>query len=124
MKKFHNLDSHLFDIKQETIARSGIWIAKKRYAQWIINSEGNAVNKLDVKGLDVVRSSFPPAFRKFMAEVLHDILNDIEEIDPISRIDSGVDSRIDSRIENLENDAVTDILYEIDRLKSDVKKLT
>ena len=36
-----------------------------------------------MKGLDVVRSSFPTAFRKFMAEVLEDILNDIskEELD-------------------------------------------
>ena len=39
------------------------------------------VSKLDVKGLDVVRSSFPPAFRKFMAEVLEDILNDIDKVE-------------------------------------------
>ncbi len=73
-KKFHNIDKHQFDIKQETIARSGIWIAKKRYAQWIINSEGIDVNKLDVKGIDVVRSNFPDAFKKFMKEVLMGIL--------------------------------------------------
>jgi DNA polymerase elongation subunit (family B) len=79
--RFHNVSNHMFDIKQELVAKAGLWIAKKRYAQWIINSEGNAVNKLDVKGLDVVRSSFPPAFRKFMAEVLHDILNDIDKPD-------------------------------------------
>ena len=73
-KKFHNIDNHLFDIKQETIARSGIWIAKKRYAQWIINNEGIDVNKLDVKGIDVVRSNFPEAFRKLMKDVLMGIL--------------------------------------------------
>ena len=74
-KKFHNLDSHLFDIKQETIARSGIWIAKKRYAQWIINNEGVDVDKLDVKGIDVVRSNFPAAFKKLMKDVLMGILH-------------------------------------------------
>jgi len=77
--KFHNVQSHRFDIKQEFVAKAGIWIAKKRYAQWLINQEGHTISRLDVKGLDVVRSSFPPAFRKFMAEVLKDILNDIDK---------------------------------------------
>jgi DNA polymerase elongation subunit (family B) len=79
-KKFHNVDTHRFDIKQENVAKAGLWIAKKRYAQWIINIEGHTVSKLDVKGLDVVRSSFPPSFRKFMAEVLEDMLNDIDKV--------------------------------------------
>jgi DNA polymerase elongation subunit (family B) len=74
-KRFHNINEHKFVIKQEYVAKSGIWIAKKRYAQWIVNQEGFAKSKLDVKGLDVVRSSFPPAFRTFMAEVLQDILH-------------------------------------------------
>jgi DNA polymerase elongation subunit (family B) len=78
-KKFHNVDTHRFDIKKENVAKAGLWIAKKRYAQWIINVEGHTVSKLDVKGLDVVRSSFPPSFRKFMAEVLEDMLNDIDK---------------------------------------------
>ena len=79
-KRFHNVDSHRFDIKQENVAKAGLWIAKKRYAQWIINVEGHTVSKLDVKGLDVVRSSFPPSFRKFMAQILEDILNDIDKV--------------------------------------------
>jgi DNA polymerase elongation subunit (family B) len=82
-QRFHNVSTHRFDIKQEFVAKAGLWIAKKRYAQWLINQEGHTISKLDVKGLDVVRSSFPTAFRKFMAEVLEDILNDIskEELD-------------------------------------------
>ena len=85
-KKFHNVDKHRFDIKQENVAKAGLWIAKKRYAQWIINVEGHTVSKLDVKGLDVVRSSFPPSFRKFMARVLEDILNDISKTDLDAKI--------------------------------------
>ncbi len=68
-------------LNKENVAKAGLWIAKKRYAQWIINVEGHTVSKLDVKGLDVVRSSFPPSFRKFMAQVLEDILNDIDKPD-------------------------------------------
>jgi DNA polymerase elongation subunit (family B) len=73
-KRFFNIDSHRFEIKQEMIAKAGIWIAKKRYAQWIIADNGVLVDKLDVKGLDVVRSSFPKAFQAFMSNLLISIL--------------------------------------------------
>jgi hypothetical protein len=75
-KRFFNLDKHRLEIKKEFVSKAGIWLAKKRYAQWIISDNGVPVDKLDVKGLDVVRSSFPKAFRKFMSEVLIDILRD------------------------------------------------
>jgi DNA polymerase elongation subunit (family B) len=75
-KRVFNLDTHRFEIKKEFVSKAGIWLAKKRYAQWIVSNNGVPMDKLDVKGLDVVRSSFPPAFRKFMAEILMDILND------------------------------------------------
>jgi hypothetical protein len=34
------------------------------------SDNGVPCDRLDVKGLDVVRSSYPAAFRKFMGEVL------------------------------------------------------
>jgi DNA polymerase elongation subunit (family B) len=72
--KFFNVQKHRLEIKKEYVARAGIWIAKKRYAQWIISNNGIATDKLDVKGLDVKRSSFPKAFQECMATVLIDIL--------------------------------------------------
>jgi len=74
-RKFHNIDSHKFEIKQEMVAKAGIWIAKKRYAQWIINAEGVEVDKIDIKGLDVIRSNYPAVFKNFMNQVLTDILS-------------------------------------------------
>jgi len=56
------------------VSRSGLWIAKKRYAQWIIAENGIPTDRLDVKGLDVVRSSFPQSFKDFMRQTLIDIL--------------------------------------------------
>jgi len=67
-------DKHRLEIKKEYVAKAGLWVAKKRYAQWIISDNGVAVDKLDVKGLDVKRSSFPKAFGKHMSEVLISIL--------------------------------------------------
>ena len=72
--RMFNVKKHRFEIKKEYISKAGIWIAKKRYAQWIIAANGLPVDRLDVKGLDVVRSSFPKAFQDFMARVLRDIL--------------------------------------------------
>ena len=72
--KMFNVDTHRFDIKQETIAKGGFWVSKKRYAQWIINDNTVPCDKLDVKGLDVKRSSFPTYFKEVMGTVLMDIL--------------------------------------------------
>jgi len=104
-QKFHNVSSHRFDIKQEFVAKAGLWIAKKRYAQWLINQEGHTISRLDVKGLDVVRSSFPPAFRKFMAEVLEDILNDISKDD--------LDKKILDFKESIKHLGLLDIMFPI-----------
>ena len=73
-KKFLNLDKHRFEIKQELIAKSGLFIVKKRYGMKIINDNGVKVNKLHVKGLDLVRSNFPKAMGKLLKDVLEDIL--------------------------------------------------
>ncbi len=76
-KKFCNLDKHRFDIKQEVIAKSGLFITKKRYGLKIINDNGKKVNKMMVKGLDTVRSSFPIAMREMLSKLLEDILMDV-----------------------------------------------
>ena len=104
-KRFHNVSTHRFDIKQENVAKAGLWIAKKRYAQWIINIEGHTVSKLDVKGLDVVRSSFPTSFRKFMAEALEDILNDIDKVT--------LDQKILNFKEEMKTLPLIDVMYPI-----------
>jgi DNA polymerase elongation subunit (family B) len=70
--------SHRFYIKGESVATTGIWIAKKRYAMNVVydlESNMDVDNKMKVKGLDVVRSSFPPAFRDFMKGLMKDVLN-------------------------------------------------
>ena len=82
-KKFLNVDKHEFDIKQEVIAKTGLFITKKRYGLKIINDAGRKVNKIHVKGLDTVRSNFAVAMKKLLSSVLEDILTDVpkEKID-------------------------------------------
>ena len=78
-KKMFNITKHRFDIKQENIARRGIWITKKRYVQKIIWENGVTKDDIDVKGLDVVRSDFPKAFKNFMKGILDDLLNGVDK---------------------------------------------
>ena len=82
-KKFCNVDEHVFDIKQEVIAKSGLFITKKRYGLRIINDAGRKVNKTHVKGLDTIRSNFAVAMKDLLQNVLDDILADVpkEKID-------------------------------------------
>ena len=94
-KRAFNATEHHFQTKQEYVSETAIWIAKKRYAQKIISEKGVSISKmtngkkeykLDVKGLDVVRSSFPKAFRGFMSGILIDILNKAEKQEIVDKI--------------------------------------
>jgi DNA polymerase elongation subunit (family B) len=76
-KKMFNCDVHKLFIKGESVASTGFWVTKKRYAlNKVYDLElHKSVDKIVVKGLDVVRSTFPVAFREFTSILLKDILN-------------------------------------------------
>jgi DNA polymerase elongation subunit (family B) len=75
-KMLFNCDTHRFFIKGESVMETGFWVAKKRYAmKKVFDLETNKdTDKLAIKGLDVVRSSFPKAFSDFMTWTLGAIL--------------------------------------------------
>ncbi len=86
-KNFCNINGeHRFEIKQELVAKSGFFIAKKRYGLRVINDNGVKVDKLKVVGLDTVRSDFPTAFRATLKRVLEDILASV----PKDKIDERI----------------------------------
>lgn len=70
-KRMFNIssDNHRLNIKQEVVSKCSIFVAKKRYVQWIINEGGLSCDTIEVKGLDVIRSSFPSRFRQFMLDM-------------------------------------------------------
>lgn len=113
-KKHMNIDTHFFNIKQEYVAESGLWIAKKRYAQKIISEKGVLISdltkgvkewKLDVKGMDVIRSNFPKAFRELMSGILIDILNITDK--------EVVDSKIIQFREDIKTKPLLDIMFPV-----------
>jgi DNA polymerase elongation subunit (family B) len=84
--RMFNVQNHRFDAKQEVIAKTSFWLAKKRYAQFIINKAGIECDEMEVKGIDVVRTSFPIRFRKFMQKFLDDMLRKL----PKDQIDASI----------------------------------
>lgn len=58
--------------KREVIADKGIWVAKKRYALNVFNSEGVQYKepKLKVMGLEIVRSSTPGSVRQYLRDAV------------------------------------------------------
>ena len=65
---------HYFELKQEVIIERGYFAGKRRYAQFIINKEGVEVEELDMKGLDLMKSNFPPLFRDFGEGIIKEIM--------------------------------------------------
>ena len=70
-----NLNSHRLEMKTECVIRSAFFSGKRRYAQHITKKEGIEVDEVDIKGLDFMKSNFPPVFGKFFNEILLETLH-------------------------------------------------
>ena len=71
---FNMTGKHHFVLKQEVIAERVYWSGKRRYAMYIVNKEGVEIEELEMKGLDIMKSNFPPYFRNFGEELIKSIL--------------------------------------------------
>ncbi len=84
LRMFNSTDNRI-KIASDVVASSAFWIKKKKYAMHkVYDMElGKDIDKVEVKGLDVVRSSFPKKFRSFMEDILIHILKntDKKEVD-------------------------------------------
>lgn len=70
VKEIMFLDKHFFSMKQEMIAKSGLFIEKKRYALHVTEKKGRQKDELEIKGIDVVRTNFPLYFRKTLKSII------------------------------------------------------
>ena len=80
---FHTTEEHGAIIKggRELVARSGLFIKKKRYAVLIYDMEGNRLDvegksgKVKAMGLDLKRSDTPKVVQDFLSEILKKVLD-------------------------------------------------
>ena len=68
------VDKHRLEMKTECTIRSAFFSGKRRYAQYITKKEGVPCDEIDIKGLDFMKSNFPPLFREFFEKILNKIL--------------------------------------------------
>jgi len=75
-KKLFNIDAskHYFQLKQEVIATGILVTGKRRYAMYVTNKEGVAVEELDMKGLELMKSNMNKRFKGFGEQFIKDIL--------------------------------------------------
>ena len=78
VRMFNSTDNRI-KIASDVVASSAFWVVKKRYAMLkVYNMELNKdVDDIEIKGLDVVRSSYPKKFRDFMKGILTDLLKGV-----------------------------------------------
>jgi len=76
-----NVYQKKISFKREVIADGGIWLAKKRYALNVYDSEGVVYNppKLKVQGMEIVRSSTPASVRSALKDSVGIVLRESEE---------------------------------------------
>lgn len=72
LAQYTNAFQSKINFKREVIADRGIWVAKKRYALNVYDSEGVRYKepKLKVLGLEIVRSSTPSAVRQYLRDAV------------------------------------------------------
>jgi DNA polymerase elongation subunit (family B) len=97
-------------IVPDVVAKKALWVVKKRYAMLKVydmetmkevkDKKGNE-GKLEVKGIDVVRSSFPAAFRKFASDMLDSLLRGVPQKE--------LDERIMAFEESISEKSVSDL---------------
>jgi DNA polymerase elongation subunit (family B) len=72
----YNSQVHDFKIafKQEIIAKTALFIKKKKYAYWLLNDEGVPTDKIKVTGLEIIRSESAEAIRPRLKDVMEQIM--------------------------------------------------
>lgn len=73
-KNILNCDKHSFDLKPEYIVKSAYWSGKRRYAQHLVDREGQSIDKFVMMGLDLMKSNFAKLFKDFGEKLIKDIL--------------------------------------------------
>lgn len=65
--------------KQEIIAKTSLFVKKKKYAYWLLNDEGIPTDKIKVTGLEIVRSDSSEAVRPRLTHIMEMIMKQMPD---------------------------------------------
>jgi len=74
-------DDFAIVFKQEIVCKTALFVKKKKYGFHVVNDEGVPKDKIDVTGLEIIRSETPAAFKIILKEVLSMILKNASDGD-------------------------------------------
>lgn len=85
----YNSQVHDFKIgfKQEIIAKNALFVKKKKYAYWCVDNEGIPTDKIEVTGLEIVRSDSSEAIRERLKRIMEMIIKGFPDTEIIDTID-------------------------------------
>jgi len=69
-----NREDLVVEFKQEIVAKSAMFIQKKKYSLWKINEEGIKVDDMHTRGMEIVKSDTPSAVSPRLKEVMEMVL--------------------------------------------------
>lgn len=82
LQKMYNKDKNEYmEMKQEIIAKSGIFLGKNRNALWVTWEKGVVKDNIQIKGIPIISTSFPTAFKYVLKEVIDVILKESDKHD-------------------------------------------
>lgn len=77
---------NFLEMKTECVIRAGYLRNTRRYAQWITKTEGIEKESLDIKGLEFMKTNFPPILGKFFNDILQQVLKGVEHQNILNQI--------------------------------------
>ncbi len=88
-RKHYNCLEEDFRIKfkQEIIAKTALFVMKKKYSLWCIDEEGIPTDKMKTTGLEIVRSETPEAVKPMLKDIMEMILKGYSDDDISSKIE-------------------------------------
>jgi len=73
--------------KQEMVAKTALFVKKKKYGYWAVNEEGAPVDKVKVTGLEIIRSDTPEAVRPRLKDVMEMILKGASDEEIMKKVE-------------------------------------
>lgn len=80
-------DDFAIVFKQEIVCKTALFIKKKKYGFHVVNDEGVDEDKVDVTGLEIIRSETPSAFKVILKKVLRFILENKSDDEILEFVD-------------------------------------
>lgn len=74
--------------KQELVAKTLLFTAKKKYAYNVLNEEGTPTDKIKVTGLEIIRSETPTVFKNPLEHILEMILKEKSDKEILKQVRS------------------------------------